>query len=118
MAFSKSTDIRVSAVRTKYEHHDYRAPMKFGGMTVDKVTILNVECDVVTRDGKKARGFGSMPFSNIWAYPSRVMNYDQTLGAMTTLAVRCARLATRGLRGVRPSSGVGRRVGNTVPGSG
>ena len=54
--------------------------------SVDKATILNVECDVVTRAGKTARGFGSMPLSNIWGFPSKVMNYDQTLGAMTALA--------------------------------
>ena len=27
-------------------------------------------------------GFGSMPLSNIWGFPSKVMNYDQTLDAM------------------------------------
>ena len=88
----KPTDIRVTAVRTHYEDYSYRAIIKFGGVALDKVTILNVECDVVTRDGKSARGFGSMPLSNIWAFPSQTMKYDQTLGAMTTLAARCAAL--------------------------
>ena len=59
----KPTDIRITGVRTSYEHHDYRTTMKFGGMPVDKATVLNVECDVVTRDGKTATGFGSMPLS-------------------------------------------------------
>ncbi|MBM3888240.1 MAG: hypothetical protein FJ388_03845, partial [Verrucomicrobia bacterium] len=67
-------------------------PIKFGGMVVVKVTLLNVECDAVTRAGRATRGFGSMPLSNTWAFPSRVMNYDQTLNAMTTLADRCAQI--------------------------
>ena len=85
----KPTDIKIKAVRTSYDHFDYRATIKFGGMAVDKATVLNVECDVETRDGKTATGFGSMPLSNIWAFPSREMSYDQTLGAMSKLAERC-----------------------------
>ena len=88
----KPTDIRIVDVRTAYDDFDYRTTMKFGGMPVDKATVLNVECDVETRDGKSATGFGSMPLSNIWAFPSREMKYDQTLGAMTALATRCEKL--------------------------
>ncbi|MEQ1862747.1 MAG: mandelate racemase/muconate lactonizing enzyme family protein [Chthoniobacteraceae bacterium] len=87
---TKPTDIRITGVRISYEHFDYRAPIKFGGVAVSEATILNVECDVETRGGKTARGFGSMPLSNIWAYPSKAMNYEQTLAAMTALAGRCA----------------------------
>jgi len=89
---NKPTDIRIRATRISFENHLYRAPIKFGGVALDRVTLLNVECDVETRDGKTATGFGSMPLSNIWAFPSRVMNYDRTLQAMTTLSERCAGL--------------------------
>ncbi|MBM3890174.1 MAG: hypothetical protein FJ388_13755, partial [Verrucomicrobia bacterium] len=76
---AKPTDLRIVAVRTSYEDYAYRTPIKFGGMVVVKVTLLNVECDAVTRAGRATRGFGSMPLSNTWAFPSRVLNYDQTL---------------------------------------
>lgn len=89
----KPTDIRITGIRTSYENNDYRTMIKFGGVALDKATVLNVECDIVTRDGKTAQGFGSMPLSNIWAFPSRELSYDQTLAAMTTLANRCAKLA-------------------------
>ena len=85
---NKPTDIRIGEVQISFENHLYRAPIKFGGVALDRVTLLNVECEVLARDGKSARGFGSMPLSNIWAFPSRVMNYDLTLRAMTTLAER------------------------------
>ena len=38
--------------------------------------------------GKSARGFGSMPLGNVWAFPSKTMSYDTTLGAMKALAER------------------------------
>ncbi len=93
MNSTKPTDIRITAIRTSCVDYAYRAPIKFGGVALDKATVLNVECDIVTRGGKTAHGFGSMPLSNVWAFPSRVLTYEQTLGAMTALAERCARLA-------------------------
>jgi L-alanine-DL-glutamate epimerase-like enolase superfamily enzyme len=53
---------------------------------VDRVTLLNVECVVSLRNGRSAKGFGSMTMGNVWSFPSRVMTYDQTLGAMKALA--------------------------------
>lgn len=92
MIGNKKTDVRIQNVRTDRVRYHYRTPMKFGGRTVTECHVLNVECAVATRDGRTARGFGSMPLSNTWAYPSAVMGYDQTLEAMTLLADRCARI--------------------------
>lgn len=84
------TDIRLKDVRFSYEDFLYRTPIKFGGVAVDRVTLLNVEAAVETRAGKVARGFGSMPLGNVWAYPSRAMTYQQTLDAMKAVAERVA----------------------------
>ena len=86
----KTTDIRIEEVACHYEDFQYRTPIKFGGVALDRVTLLNVECQVRTRDGRAARGFGSMPLSNVWAFPSRLLKYDDTLKAMKTLAERIA----------------------------
>jgi L-alanine-DL-glutamate epimerase-like enolase superfamily enzyme len=59
---------------------------------VDRVTLLNVECRVRTRTGAAATGFGSMPLGNVWAFPSRELGYEATLGAMKALAEQIARL--------------------------
>jgi L-alanine-DL-glutamate epimerase-like enolase superfamily enzyme len=88
----RATDIRIAEVRFGYEDFVYRAPYKFGGRVVDRVTLLNVRCRVSTRGGKSAWGFGSMTMGNMWAFPSRTMSYDQTLGAMKALAERIARI--------------------------
>jgi L-alanine-DL-glutamate epimerase-like enolase superfamily enzyme len=88
----KATDIRLREVKLSWQTYRFRTPIKFGGRTGTHTTLLNVECGVETRTGRFARGFGSMPMGNTWSYPSAVMDYDQTLGAMKALAERCARL--------------------------
>jgi len=92
MIGKNKTDIRIQSIRTSRVNYKYRTPMKFGGRTVTECYLLNVECDVATRDGRVTQGFGSMPLSNTWAFPSAVLDYDQTLGAMTLLADRCAKI--------------------------
>src|SRR2546430_12590026 len=81
----KPTDIRVRDVSYDYEDYRYRSPIKFGGVALDRVTILNVRVEVEPRAGRVASGFGSMPLGNVWAFPSRRLSYDDTLGAMKEL---------------------------------
>src|SRR5262245_36133078 len=81
-----TTDIRVADVSYDYEDFRYRSPIKFGGVALDRVTLLNVRVTVETRSGRTAEGFGSMPLGNVWAFPSRALSYDQTLSAMKELA--------------------------------
>jgi len=88
----KPTDARVESIDFSYEDYKYRAPLKFGGAIVDRVTLLNVNCTLRTRNGRTAKGFGSMPMGNIWAFPSATMGYDRTLGAMKDLAGRISKI--------------------------
>jgi L-alanine-DL-glutamate epimerase-like enolase superfamily enzyme len=83
-----ATDVRVAGVRASYEDFLYRTPIKFGGNVVDRVTLLNVDVTLHTRDGRPGRGFGSMPLGNVWAWPSRQLAYAETLAAMKALAAR------------------------------
>jgi L-alanine-DL-glutamate epimerase-like enolase superfamily enzyme len=93
----RATAIRIEDVTHSYQDFHYRAPYKFGGFAVDRVTLLNVECVVSLPNGHSAKGFGSMTMGNIWSFPSRVMTYDQTLGAMKALAGKISGL-TRSYR--------------------
>lgn len=88
----KPTDLRVKDVTIDYEDYRFRTPIKFGGVALDRATILNVRAVAETVAGKAARGFGSMPLGNIWAFPSRKLGYDDTLGAMKALTERVAKL--------------------------
>jgi len=84
IAISRPTDIRIVEVRHQFEEFTYRTPYQFGGRTVDRVTILNVDCRVRTRAGKESWGFGSMTLGNAWAFPAA--SQDEGLGAMKALA--------------------------------
>src|SRR5919202_453991 len=85
---ARPTDIRIEALEYGYEDFLYRTPIKFGGVALDRCTLLNVHCTVRTASGRTARGFGSMPLGNVWSFPSRVLGSDQTLRAMSELAKR------------------------------
>jgi L-alanine-DL-glutamate epimerase-like enolase superfamily enzyme len=95
IAGRRSTDIRIERVQCEFEEYLYRAPYKFGGVAVDRVTLLNVTCTVRTAAGHEAAGFGSMPMGNVWSFPSHVLSYGETLSAMKLLAGRIESI-TRG----------------------
>jgi L-alanine-DL-glutamate epimerase-like enolase superfamily enzyme len=86
------TAIRVEEVQFAYEDYRYRTPIKFGGVALDRVTLLNILCRVCTRTGQSAVGRGSMPLGNVWAFPSKSLPYDTTLAAMKAVAERIAAL--------------------------
>lgn len=82
----KPTDIRILDVHYDFEEHQYRTPLKFGGVPTDHCVLFNVRIQVQTRDGKEAEGKGSMPLGNVWAFPPRYAPFDQSLAAMKKLA--------------------------------
>jgi len=84
----RSTDIRVLRVDSWTDEFKYRAPMKFGGRIVTDVVLRNVVVEVETQTGRQARGFGSMPVGNVWAWPSQVVSADLTLRAMLLFGER------------------------------
>jgi L-alanine-DL-glutamate epimerase-like enolase superfamily enzyme len=83
--------LRVKDVRTAFHDHRYRTPYKFGGVPVDRVTLLDVEIDAEAADGRVVTGRGSMPLGNVWAFPSRTLPYESTLDALKSLVEPIAR---------------------------
>jgi L-alanine-DL-glutamate epimerase-like enolase superfamily enzyme len=90
LAAAPSTAARIDSLDIDFADFRYRAPYKFGGREVDKVTMLNVRCRLSTRAGKSADGNAAMSMGNVWAFPA--LPYDTTLAAMKTLAERFARI--------------------------
>jgi L-alanine-DL-glutamate epimerase-like enolase superfamily enzyme len=88
----KAAPLYIRDVRVEFESFRYRTPIKFGGVALDRVTLLNVECHVEAASGRRAKGFGSMPLGNVWAFPSNVLPYEATLAAMQRLATDVAQL--------------------------
>ena len=101
---SKPTDISLREVTSGTEHIDFRVPIKFGGRVVTDVVLLNVTVEVETRDGRRGRGFGSMPMGNVWAWPSQQVSGRQDPGGHDRPGpAACQR--SQSLRGQRPSAG-------------
>ena len=90
LSAAPATGARIEELEISYSDFRYRAPYKFGGREVDKVTMLNARCRVSTRDGKSAEGGAAMSMGNVWAFPA--LPYDTTLAAMKLLAERIVRI--------------------------
>src|SRR4029077_6051969 len=90
-----STDARIDELTIGFQDYRYRAPYKFGGKEVDRVTMLNVRCRLSTRGGKSAEGGASMSMGNVWSFPAPGLDYDVTLGAMKSLAEKIVRITRR-----------------------
>src|SRR5207249_5286079 len=64
----RPTDIRIQAVTYQVEDFLYRTPIKFGGIAVDRVTLLNVEIEVRTVAGRsEERRVGKECRARWWA---------------------------------------------------
>ncbi len=95
VAAPRPTDARIEDIRAAFEDYRYRAPYKFGGQEVDRVTVLSVICRLRSKSGREAGGYASMPLGNAWSFPSEFIPYDTTLAAMKSLALRLTTI-TRG----------------------
>jgi L-alanine-DL-glutamate epimerase-like enolase superfamily enzyme len=98
LAAARSTDAQIDEIQIGFEDYLYRAPYKFGGKEVDRVTLLNVHCRLHSKQGKTASGFAAMPLGNVWSFPAPDIPYDTTLAAMKSLAGKIARI-TQDFRG-------------------
>ena len=58
-AAPKQTSIRVDEVSFAFEDIRYRAPYKFGGVAVDRATLINVNCQVRTRAAHRSSAASS-----------------------------------------------------------
>ena len=54
----RPTDITIKNVSFSTEDFSYRTLIKFGGVAVDRVTMLNAEVEVETSQGKRSVGKG------------------------------------------------------------
>ena len=109
---SKSTDISLRQVTSDTEQIKFRVPIKFGGRVMDEAELLNVTVEVETRDGRRGRGFGSMPMGNVWAWPSQPgPRRARRCAAMIAAGPAAGRARPTEYRGSRPSAGDHPRAG-------
>lgn len=82
------TTLRIKHVDWQTEEYRYRSPIKFGGVAVDRASLLHASITMSSPDGTTVTGFGSMPLGNVWSFPSRSHSYQQTLGALEWISAR------------------------------
>lgn len=92
---SKTTDIRIVEAACEFEAVPFRTPLKFGGRVMDSGCLINVEVVVENGAGHHAKGQGSMPVGNVWAWPSDDLAPDQTEAAMRTFAEEVIEIVNR-----------------------
>ncbi len=88
----RATDVVIKNILFDTENHYYRTPIKFGGVVLDRVSLLNATMEVESVNGRLAVGKGSMPLGNVWAFPSKTLGYDDTLEAMESVSARVAKV--------------------------
>ena len=59
---SKATDIQITKVDYYLLPVDMRMPLKFGPESVSSVTCLRVAVEVTGADGRRATGWGRLPY--------------------------------------------------------
>lgn len=82
----KQTDIRLVELETQIQEFAYRTPVKFGGRVVSQAIVFDVTATVESRDGRRGKGFGSMPLGNAWGWPSQTLSSEQTQDGMLRLS--------------------------------
>jgi L-alanine-DL-glutamate epimerase-like enolase superfamily enzyme len=90
----RPTDVRVADVDPSMERVAYRTALKFGGVPTTHATVFTVRMRVETLDGRSAWGSGSMPFGNVWSFPSKRVSAADTAKAMEVLGQKIARAYT------------------------
>ncbi len=88
---AKPTDVRVREVDPSTERVAYRTPLKFGGVPSTHATVLTVRLRAETRDGRSAWGSGSMPYGNVWSFPSKKVPAADTGRALEALGEKIAK---------------------------
>ncbi len=74
LAGTRSTDIQIKGVELYFLPVETRVPLKFGTETLTSVTCARAKVVVEDRQGRLASGWGEIPLSVQWVWPSE-LNY-------------------------------------------
>ncbi|RKY74597.1 MAG: hypothetical protein DRQ14_01455 [Candidatus Latescibacterota bacterium] len=85
------SDILPKRVEVGFHFEPFRSPLKFGAVVMEGLTYCTVEVEVEDGRGRTARGNGSMPLADMWAFPSPKVPHELRESAMREVALRFAR---------------------------
>jgi L-alanine-DL-glutamate epimerase-like enolase superfamily enzyme len=79
------TDIRIVSIDTYFTREAARVPLKFGGVVMDEAYLAYVRATVENRAGGRSEGWGSIFMSDVWAWPSPVVDHATREAVMCDL---------------------------------
>ncbi len=88
----KLRDVRVKGAQLYFIPVKTRVPLKFGPETLTSVTCARVCVRVEDRKGRSAVGWGETPLSVQWAWPSKILSYEERHQAMKDFCKELAQL--------------------------
>ena len=97
----KSSDVRVVGGSLYFLPVQTRVPLKFGPETLTSVTCARVRLLVADRQGRTAEGWGEIPLSVQWVWPS-AFPYETRHQALKTMCASLARAWTKCLLSGHP----------------
>jgi len=89
------TDIHILEVQPFFALERARTPLKFGAVVVEGVTVAHARVRVENGLGQVADGWGGIPLSDFWGWPSKVVEHEQRDIAMRRLVEECCAAAAR-----------------------
>ena len=85
------SDVKPRNVAVRFHFEPFRAPLKFGAVTMEGLTYCFVDVEVEDKRGRTAVGAGAMPLADMWAFPSPRVPHELRKSAMREVSVRFAR---------------------------
>jgi L-alanine-DL-glutamate epimerase-like enolase superfamily enzyme len=88
------TDIRVTDTAVGFRDVALDPPLTLSGGSIARFTVAEVDVEVVSRDGRSARGHGESVLSVPWAWPRSGLSVDDRDAVLRRLVERYARDAS------------------------
>ena len=96
----RRSDLRIVEVEPYFSVERARVPLKFGAVVVEGVTFCHVRVRAENAAGRVADGWGAIPLSDFWGWPSVLVPHEKRDAAMRELVNRlCALAQSRRLEG-------------------
>lgn len=83
------SDIRILEAQPYFALERARVPLKFGGVVVEGVTFAHARVKVENGAGQTAEGWGAIPLSDFWGWPSKAVPHETRDIAMRRVIERC-----------------------------
>ncbi len=88
----KQSDARIEHISISYDDYEFRTPVGFAGTVMDRATMATVRCSLRTLGGRVAEGFGTIPFNQVFSFPSKKLTKEVRNGAMKALAAELVKI--------------------------